>query len=122
MDSRAFLPPIEWGTSMSSASSDAAPKANSESGVATGHRAEEATPAPHTPEADLHPSPKFVAQKPVIRLTTNRDKPTQQLESSDTSQDDDYERVTGETLQRTLDIDSWDPAHRLAETYGRFER
>jgi hypothetical protein len=35
---------------------------------------------------------------------------------------DDYERATGERLSQTLDINSWDPAHRLAETYGRFER
>jgi hypothetical protein len=35
---------------------------------------------------------------------------------------DEYERATGEPLAQTLNIESWDPAHRLAETYGRFER
>jgi hypothetical protein len=37
-------------------------------------------------------------------------------------QPDEYERATGERLSETLNIDSWDPAQRLAETYGRFER
>lgn len=36
--------------------------------------------------------------------------------------EDDYERATGETLSATLDIDSWEPAHHLAEAYGRLER
>jgi hypothetical protein len=36
--------------------------------------------------------------------------------------EDDYERATGETLSATLDISSWEPAHHLAEAYGRLER
>ncbi len=37
-------------------------------------------------------------------------------------EDDEYEHATGETLDSTLDINSWDPARRLADAYGRFER
>lgn len=46
----------------------------------------------------------------------------QERENVTADKGDDYERATGESLDNTLDIDSWDPAHRLAESYGRFEQ
>ncbi|MDI3470717.1 MAG: hypothetical protein OJF62_002780 [Pseudolabrys sp.] len=58
--------------------------------------------------------------RPVIRLKKRSDQSESGRQSATTN--DDYERATGETLQKTLDIDSWNPANRLAETYGRFER
>jgi hypothetical protein len=44
------------------------------------------------------------------------------IDQSPTPGVDEYERTTGERLTETLNIDSWEPAHRLAEAYGRFER
>jgi len=43
-------------------------------------------------------------------------------QSATQTEPDEYERATGERLSQTLDINSWEPAQRLAESYGRFER
>jgi hypothetical protein len=122
MSNGAFLPPIDWGAPLSAASAVRTSETISDSALPKTDQANKDSASPALEVSEPKEPPRFVEQKPAIKLRTTNDNSSKKSEAGEIPHDDDYERVTGETLQRTLDIESWDPAHRLAETYGRFER